>query len=280
MRILFLGTAAAEGWPALFCRCDDCRRARELGGKNIHTRTSLQLGERYKVDFPPDSYLQMLKYGLSFARLEHLFITHSHQDHLYTMDLGMRASPFSLTPLKRLYVYGNRAVHREITQKVRDLDKCGLIVKVLEPFESLRAGELEVTPIPASHDPKEVCLNYIFKFHGRTVLQGFDTGWYPERTWERLADHSFDVVIMDCTNGGVEKDIHPQGHLGVRSLIEVKRRMEKMGVLAPDCRFIATHFSHGGGLLHHELEDRLIPWGIEVAYDGMEVDLGGNEEAR
>jgi len=25
--------------------------------------------------------------------------------------------------------------------------------------------------------------------------------------------------------------------------------------------------------LHHELEERLNPWGIEVAYDGMEVEI-------
>jgi len=33
------------------------------------------------------------------------------------------------------------------------------------------------------------------------------------------------------------------------------------------------HFSHGGGLLHHELEEKLNPWGIIVAYDGMEVEI-------
>ncbi|HID94806.1 MAG TPA: hypothetical protein EYP53_01945, partial [Candidatus Latescibacteria bacterium] len=226
-----------------------------------------------KIDFPPDSYLQMLKYCLSYADLEHLFITHTHQDHLYALDLRMRASPFSLTDLEELYIYGNRTVYQGIKQRVGDLDKSKLVVKAVEPFASFRAGELEVTPILANHDPKEVCLNYIFQFEGKTLLQGFDTGWYPERTWERLADYRFDMVIMDCTSGGVEKDIHPQGHLGVKSLIEVKKRMEKMGILAPDCRFIATHFSRGGGLLHHELEERLKPWGIEVAYDGMEVEI-------
>jgi len=34
MKVKILGTAAAEGWPALFCRCPACQRARKLGGKN------------------------------------------------------------------------------------------------------------------------------------------------------------------------------------------------------------------------------------------------------
>ena len=273
MKLLFLGTAAAEGWPALFCRCEDCRRARELGGKNIRTRASLQLGSHYKIDLPPDSYFQMLKYGLSYTDLKHLFITHTHQDHLYALDLRMRAAPFSLSALEELYVYGSQATYQEIKERVADLDKCKLAFRVVGPFESFQAGELKVTPILANHDPKQVCLNYIFQFEGKTLLQGFDTGWYPEQTWEKLADYCFDVVIMDCTSGGLERDIHPQGHLGINSLIEVKKRMEKMSILSEGCRFIATHFSHGGGLLHHELEERLNPWGIQAAYDGMEVEV-------
>ena len=39
MEILYLGTAAAEGWPALFCGCEICKRARAAGGKELRTRT-------------------------------------------------------------------------------------------------------------------------------------------------------------------------------------------------------------------------------------------------
>ena len=38
MKIRFLGTAAAEGWPAVFCACESCKRAERLGGKDIRTR--------------------------------------------------------------------------------------------------------------------------------------------------------------------------------------------------------------------------------------------------
>ena len=33
MKLQYLGTAAAEGWPALFCNCSACIKAKELGGK-------------------------------------------------------------------------------------------------------------------------------------------------------------------------------------------------------------------------------------------------------
>ena len=37
MKLLYLGTAAAEGWPALFCSCPVCESARKEGGRNLPT---------------------------------------------------------------------------------------------------------------------------------------------------------------------------------------------------------------------------------------------------
>ena len=39
MKFHFLGTAAAEGIPALFCECAVCKEAREKGGRFIRTRS-------------------------------------------------------------------------------------------------------------------------------------------------------------------------------------------------------------------------------------------------
>ena len=64
MKITFLGTAAAEGFPALFCNCEYCREARRLGGKNIRTRSQCLINENMLVDFPPDTYLHMLQNGI------------------------------------------------------------------------------------------------------------------------------------------------------------------------------------------------------------------------
>lgn len=39
MKLQYLGTAAAEGFPGMFCNCTACERARKAGGKNIRTRS-------------------------------------------------------------------------------------------------------------------------------------------------------------------------------------------------------------------------------------------------
>ena len=53
MKIRYLGTAAAEGWPALFCSCPICTKARAQGGKNLRTRTQAILDGELLLDFPP-----------------------------------------------------------------------------------------------------------------------------------------------------------------------------------------------------------------------------------
>lgn len=46
MKIKYLGTAAAEGIPALFCRCDICKEARKRGGREIRTRSQAIIDEK------------------------------------------------------------------------------------------------------------------------------------------------------------------------------------------------------------------------------------------
>ena len=58
MKIKYLGTAAYEGVPSLFCDCEVCRKSAAAGGKNVRTQTqalidgTMMLGAFY-VTLPP-----------------------------------------------------------------------------------------------------------------------------------------------------------------------------------------------------------------------------------
>lgn len=67
MKLTYLGTAAAEGWPAAFCNCDGCRAARRLGGRNIRTRSQALVDDALLLDFPCDAWLHALRQGLDFS---------------------------------------------------------------------------------------------------------------------------------------------------------------------------------------------------------------------
>lgn len=274
MELLICGTAAAEGWPALFCSCGACLEARRRGGKNLRSRSAYMLGEKIRVDFGPDSFYHQQQYGLAFEGLEALVFTHAHEDHLQAYEFHYRRPGFSRIPESQvLAVYGNERVEERIGRAVdEDWTRHRMRFQRWTAFETLPLpGDVSVTPMPADHDPSQACFNLLFEVDGRRLMIGHDTGWWAEPTWEFLTGKPLHVVLLDCTGGPLETR---RNHMSCSVVCEVRDRLREQGSLAPDARVIATHFSHNGGWLHDELEAYLNPRGIEVAYDGMRVGLG------
>src|SRR5438105_2548453 len=221
MDILFCGTAAAEGWPAVFCACDACARARELGGRNLRSRAAYQVNDRVRVDLGPDSNLHMQKYGLDYSRLTHLLITHSHEDHWYPRELSNRRKGYSRVPDRPLPVWGNARVEEKF-HAFREASWEDLTLR----FQRLRAWEpidlsedLTATPLLAAHDRSEECVNYLFAERGRTALLAHDTGWYDEPTWKFLDGRRLNLAVLDCTYGSLDSQ---QGHLGCAAVLRAR----------------------------------------------------------
>ena len=112
MEIQYLGIAAAEGLPALFCSCEICQKARNTKGKELRTRTQSIIDGKLLIDFPPDSYMHALNYSLNMGKIQHLLITHSHMDHFFPVELIHRHEHFGHNAEGILHVYGNEAVEK------------------------------------------------------------------------------------------------------------------------------------------------------------------------
>ena len=269
-----MGTSAAEGWPAVFCQCESCGRARGTGGPNIRTRSSVLINLDLKVDLPPDTYQHVLKYALDLAVVEHIAVTHSHQDHFYADELNMRGEPFAyLHEGKSVKVYGNKEVCfkvRQVNQLNRGRLEGVVETQLVEPFKTYRAGRYLVTPLLADHAETEQCLVYLISDGTKTILHGHDSGWFPDATWAFMENHELDMAVLDCTNGPLPGTRY---HMGVEGVLKVKDEMVRRGIASSETAFVATHFSHNGGLLHEQLVSRLEPAGVTVAYDGLTLDL-------
>ena len=276
MTFTILGTSAAEGWPALYCTCHACEQARRLGGKNIRRRTAYQLGDTIHIDFGPDTYAQMLQFGLRYDRLEHLLITHSHADHLTPSELMYRHPGFAVLPEEAmLTIHGNEHVRRKLWELAEPLhgtlEDCRARFEPVRLFEPVELSEgVTATAILADHAGEEQAVNWLLERGGRTLLQGNDTGWWPDETWEFLAGVRLDVAIIECTYGPNPGGHH---HLGANEVLQVRDELVKLGALSDDTRVIINHMSHNSGWLHEQYEEFFDPEGIEVAYDGMEIEL-------
>jgi phosphoribosyl 1,2-cyclic phosphate phosphodiesterase len=272
LELAVLGSAAAEGWPALFCDCDVCHEARRRGGRDIRRRTSYRLGEHIAIDWGPDTYAANVALGLDMSVLTDLVVTHRHEDHFVPHELWYRRPGFSQVRPEGLTVSGSANVIEAVSELVAPGNVLGLRAQTMEPYGEYGLAEgVKVAALPAQHAEHDGgCLNFVFTVDGRELLIGHDTGWWAEDVWDAMGQFSLDVAVIDCTYG---KRPQRSGHLGAEAVVDMKRELVSRGCLKPTCRVIANHFSHNGGWLYAELEAYLGPHGIEVGYDGMVVSL-------
>lgn len=278
MKLHFYGTAASEGVPAVFCECEYCRKIRVLGGKNYRMRTCAKVDENLLIDFSMDSYAQTLFGGLDISAIEHLLITHSHEDHLFPVGLMQIRPPMAYyNRVRQLAVYGNDTVMKKIRKTAEAFDPEGEILQdflqlyPLSPFQKIQVENYQVTALPANHDKREECLIYVIERDGKTLLYGHDSAMFSEKTWEALSRFAFDCVVLDCTM--VEKTGIFPTHMGLPDNIVIRSRMLQEGMASEKTKFIATHFVHSQNPVHERITPIFAEHGFLAAYDGMEVEF-------
>lgn len=274
MHLKYLGTAAAEGIPAMFCECSVCRQAAEAGGKNIRFRSCAMVNDRVMLDFSPDTYASKVRYGLDLSKLEAVFFTHSHIDHLAAKELVFRYEAYYChrKPTAPLRLYGNQKV-LEVIRHAFEFDLKFIPPEVvelhgIEPFQSVEEGGVKFTALPAVHDPLEQCLIYLLEEGSTRLLYANDTEFPPDETFSYLSGKRLSAVSLDCTNGRLPC---PRSHMGFPENLRVKERLLKIGVADEKTRFISHHFSHNGKVNYDQFSEIAEGTGFESSYDGMEI---------
>ncbi|NSW89249.1 MAG: MBL fold metallo-hydrolase [Firmicutes bacterium] len=287
MDMFFLGTGAAEAIPAVYCRCNYCVKARKNGGKDVRSRSSFRIDERHQIDLSPDIYFQMQKYGLDLYDLEHILITHSHEDHFDIAEILSKEMAV-INNGKPVYIYLstsaakwaktliNTYLGNKNENEINKIYNKYRLVPV-DYFEMFKAGDLEVTSLKANHKAlgeNEYGLNYIIKLkNGKTMLYGVDTGYYEQDTWEFLEGKKVDILVMEATFGGRYRGFQVSGHLDVKNLISVLERMEQIGFIEQSTNIYATHINHKHDLMHDDMQKVFdsSSFRVTVAYDGLRI---------
>jgi phosphoribosyl 1,2-cyclic phosphate phosphodiesterase len=267
MEIKLLGTGSAEGWPGLFCRCDICRKSREVGGKNLRTRTSALIDGVAKIDLPPDTLQHIHTQGLDMTELEFLVFTHAHDDHLAAAELQYLSWMFVPEgQVKPLTILASSSVLDKI-QRTIDTEEVPLVLCCMDPWEAVAKGDWSVTPIIPHHDPSQVCFNLLISRGGKTLLYATDTGRYDAPTWQFLRRVKIDGAVIECSKG--PNDGGYDGHLSIRDVVQMRKTLIEIGSMDEDAPVVTTHHCHLGGLMHEEMEEIFRPHNIRVGYDGM-----------
>ena len=272
MKITFLGTAAAEGVPAIFCNCEYCQNARLKGGKNIRTRSQAIIDDCLLIDYPPDSYMHMLKGELRFDKVKALIFTHSHSDHCYPHDLILHSGVYAKEPMvETLQVYCGKGVYNRFLKELEGVEFAGMNLHLINPFESFVVNGYIITPLPARHDD-ENCYIYIIEKDHRHILYANDTGYFFDNVFSYIEEKKirFDFINYDCT--AIDVPVSDEyRHMGIANILKCAERLKRMGAVDANTIQCITHFSHGNNPDQDRMEELVKNIGFSVAFDGYSI---------
>ena len=272
MKLTFLGTAAYEGIPALCCNCAYCNQARQLGGKDIRTRSQTLINDDLLIDFPPDSYTHFLRNNIEGHKIRYLLVTHSHSDHLYPADLLARGSVYAHDmAVPTLQILGSEGTCRALSAVQNQLNN--ITFQPILPYETRQLGPYTVTALPAQHMEGDNPVFYIIKGE-KTLLYAHDTGYFFEEVFDYIRDHKpvFDLVSLDCTYVDLPSPDNNH-HMGFDRIAKVLARLEAMGAVTESTVKVANHFSHNGNPIHERITVCAAQAGCVPSYDGMTVEF-------
>ena len=175
MKLTLMGTGTSQGVPAIACDCPVCTSS-DPHDKRLRCSALLQHNnQHFLIDVGPDFRFQALKFHIK--RLDAVFLTHSHADHLHGIDdlrifshknsLAMNRDQlikekFPETDGEGLSLYTSQRtigyVHERFPYIFVDHDKGGGIPKIcLKSVDSYNADKplviegIQIVPIPMIH---------------------------------------------------------------------------------------------------------------------------------
>jgi phosphoribosyl 1,2-cyclic phosphate phosphodiesterase len=258
-RVVFLGTGTSHGVPMIGCSCAVCRST-DPRDKRLRPSIYLDIPSHAKllVDTGPDLRQQALTHEI--ARVDAVLFTHSHADHILGLDEVRR---FNAIQGGTLPCYANAATWDTLRQAFSYVfdgkPRLGGGVPELEPHEiagPFTVHGVRVVPVPL--------------WHGRMPVLGFRFGDFAYLTdCNRLDDDAWplvegvDTLVIDAL-----RDRPHSTHFSLQESLEVVARIKPR-------RAYTTHMTHDLG--HAETCARL-PAGVELAYDGLVLDVSVDVE--
>ncbi len=289
---VFLGTGAAELYPNPFCGCAVCERARRSNETRL--RSCFLLDEKTMIDFGPDAAAASQHYHVPLNHVEHVLITHTHEDHfsdatfsILTMTTLQKPIHFYLSEpgmswIKTIMTETNHLPgtfgHILTTLTARG----SVIFHTISPYKTYDIGGKKVTPLVTNHagyGEEETAQNYLFSWKRGTWLYACDTGLYQTENLEFLANgakktgHALDVILMEGTYGSIAQD-KTAAHMDAALLCEQLSAFRTCGALDDHTLVYITHINQVQTYSHAEYQaylDLHAPAHVTVAYDGMRI---------
>ena len=251
LKITFLGTGTSSGVPMIGCDCEVCTSPDK---KDKRLRSSILVESdttTIVVDTTPDFRYQMLRANVK--KLDAVLFTHPHKDHVAGLDDVRAYNYFQKKPME---VYDNslteETIKREFAYAFSDKKYPGIPSINLNTIDDTPfiIGDIPVIPVLVWHLKMPVLG---FRFGKFTYIT--DANRIDEEEREKIKGS--DAIVLNA--------LRNEKHISHFNLEEAVAMVRELGV--PTGYF--THISHQLG--KHDLINKNLPKGIELAYDDLEL---------
>lgn len=252
VRLTFLGTGGSFGVPMLGCHCDVCTSTLPEN-KRLRTSALVEVGEaKLLMDTGPDLRSQCLRYGVE--QVDAVLFTHDHMDHIAGLD-DVRA--FNIRQRSPLPCFGSEETLSAVRSRYEYV------------FSSIPAQgsrpRLELRRIDGPFDVGGERIYPLKIYHGSTTITGYRVGPLAYITdASRIPDETLgqlDGVKLLVLNA-LRQEPHPM-HFSLDQAVEMARRIGAE----------RTWLVHMGHEVEHVSTNKLLPSDIQLAYDGLVVDV-------
>lgn len=254
MKVTLLGTGTSTGVPSIGCECETCT-SDDPRDKRLRVSVLVEHdGQTVLVDTSSDFRQQALRQGIKW--LDAVLVTHCHADHIFGLDdirplnfrhgaLGVYANERAWVDIRRIFKYVFEPSHfgGGLPQVVPHT------VVANAPF--CLSPDLKVTPLEVIHGRLPVVAYRFNEFAYATDLSEI-----PPAALESL--RGLDALVLDC----LRVRPHPT-HLTLESALAYVEQLRPR-------RTYLTHIAHD---IKHARDSRLLPAGVEWAYDGLEIEI-------
>lgn len=253
LEIEFLGTGTSTGVPQIKCPCPVCHSTDPRDKRLRQSAIVRYQGRKILIDCGPDFRQQILR--ASDDNVDALLISHIHYDHVGGMDdlrpYALREHPFPV------FARG------DVIERLRvQLPYCF----AEKPYPGTPRFAFTEIHDDERFDCLGVEVRAIPVMHYRLPILGFEIGpmayitdckTIAREQLERIK--SIPLLVLNA--------LRMEPHLSHLSLAEA---LEIVDIVSPG-RAVFIHFSHEIG--SHEATSRLLPDGVELAYDGMRINV-------
>lgn len=296
MKMILTGTGTSHGIPVIGCSCNVCRSS-DSRDNRLRCSAFLESPANILVDVGPEFRIQALKYKIN--KIDAVFITHSHADHLHGIDdLRVFSHTKALDPAhpdnketegEGLRIYTTTHAEHDIRHRFdyifTPMKEGGGKPKIqimsaenISEKKPLFINGIEILPVMLKHGHLDD-LGLLFSEEGQdgkkhSIAYLTDCSFVPENSIELVKNNS--GILEHLVIDGLRQEPHST-HFSFEQALEAAQKMNPRNVYL-------THITHN--MSHVQIEDyvKSILWKFPLlkkntengfyigpAYDGLEL---------